>query len=470
MEFDGSSARARRTVLFVAYYFPPLGGGGVQRSLSFVRHLPASDYDPVLVTRPAEGAPEWGPVDETLRRRLEAQPRIVRVPGPEPARSSGWPGRRERWLRRPSAFARWWRAGILTAALEEARRADVLFASMSPFETAAGVAQLSRSSGTPWVADLRDPWALDDWLVYPTALHRRLELRQMRRDLSSAAAIVMNTPESARALLAAAPELAAVPVVTITNGFDAEEFGSAARDDEQAPRRFRIVHAGHSHSDDERRRVRVVRSVLGGSVRGLNTSTRSHLYLLRAVQDLLARRPELRELVEVHLVGRVSHRDAAALGASGVVVHGYLSHEQTLGALRGADLLFLPMHDLGGSRRARIVPGKTYEYLAAGPPILAAVPAGDARDLLEAAGHADICAPSDFQAQSRAIERRVDAWLDGAPAPQADPRVVRRFERRRLTRDLADLFDLVLETGAPGASESADRFRDQLSPSEEVVL
>ena len=37
----------------------------------------------------------------------------------------------------------------------------------------------------------------------------------MRRDLSTAAAIVMNTPEAASALLAAAPELARVPVRTI---------------------------------------------------------------------------------------------------------------------------------------------------------------------------------------------------------------------------------------------------------------
>ena len=106
-----------------------------------------------------------GAADETLRRGLGSRTRIVRVRGTQPARSSGWAGRRERWLRRESPFARWWRRELETTALEEASRADVLFASMSPFETAAGVARLSRASGTPWVADLRDPWALDDWLA-----------------------------------------------------------------------------------------------------------------------------------------------------------------------------------------------------------------------------------------------------------------------------------------------------------------
>ena len=44
---------------------------------------------------------------------------------------------------------------------------------MSPFESADVAARLSTTTGTPWVADLRDPWALDEMLVYATAVHRR---------------------------------------------------------------------------------------------------------------------------------------------------------------------------------------------------------------------------------------------------------------------------------------------------------
>ena len=31
---------ARRRVLMFAYYFPPLGGGGVQRTAKYVKYLP----------------------------------------------------------------------------------------------------------------------------------------------------------------------------------------------------------------------------------------------------------------------------------------------------------------------------------------------------------------------------------------------------------------------------------------------
>ena len=112
--------------------------------------------------------------------------------------------------------------------------------------------------------------------------------------------------------------------------------------------------------------------------------------------------------------------------------------------MRSANLLFLPMHDLDPGRRASIVPGKTYEYLAAGPPILAAVPDGDARDFLEAAGHALLCRPNDVGAMSRAVEERLDGFLRGEPAPSADVSAIQMFERRRLAETLAATFDEVL--------------------------
>jgi glycosyltransferase involved in cell wall biosynthesis len=130
------------------------------------------------------------------------------------------------------------------------------------------------------------------------------------------------------------------------------------------------------------------------------------------------------------------------------VSRGYLAHAQTIELLRAADLLFLPMHDLAEGQRARIIPGKTYEYLAAKTPVLGAVPDGDARELLEAAGNADVCRPTDVDAMSAAIERRADNWRAGIEPPEPDPDLLPRFDRRRLTAELAGVFDLVLGPAA----------------------
>jgi glycosyltransferase involved in cell wall biosynthesis len=168
------------------------------------------------------------------------------------------------------------------------------------------------------------------------------------------------------------------------------------------------------------------------------------VFLLQAVEQLLEKRRELRGTVEVHLAG-VAPR-AADRPSDVVRRHGYLPHADTIALMRSADLLFLPMHDLAAGRRARIVPGKTYEYLASGRPILGAVPDGDARDLLERAGTALLCRPRDVAAMRRLLEREVDRWLAGEPRPELDAEVMRPYERRRLTSELARVLDRAVQS------------------------
>ena len=125
----------------------------------------------------------------------------------------------ERWLDLPSAFSRWWVEGATRAALEARQKVDLVVASMSPFESADVAARVGDALGVPWVADLRDPWALDEMVVYPTGIHRRLARRRMRSALESASGVVMNTPEATRRLREAF-SLGATPVTTITDGFE----------------------------------------------------------------------------------------------------------------------------------------------------------------------------------------------------------------------------------------------------------
>lgn len=430
-------------VLFLAYHFPPVGGAGVQRTVKFVRYLPASGYQPVVVTGPGGGDESFG-VDETLAAELPADLEVARVDGPEPPVPGRARRRAERWLRVASRWRRWWVAGALEASLRVAP-VDVLVATMSPFESAEAAVAVAHALRVPWVADLRDPWALDEMLVYPTRLHRRLERRRMRRALASAAAIVMNTREAARELVRAFPELATVPVHAIPNGFDSADF--IAPVEARSDRAFRIVHTGELHTRLGRahRRSRLARRLLGGAVDGVDILARSHVHLVAALERLRARDPALVAPVELHLAGNLSEADRAVAGGGVVCEHGYLAHGGSVALLRTADLLFLPMHGLAPGARARIVPGKTYEYLAAGRPILAAVPRGDARDLLAEAGNASVCDPADVEGIAEALGAMLERFRAGeAVAPTPSPHVVAAYDRRLLTLRLAAVLDAVM--------------------------
>jgi glycosyltransferase involved in cell wall biosynthesis len=431
-------------LLVVAYHFPPVGGAGVQRTVKFVRYLPEFGYEPVVVTGPVGSVGEKYLTDEVLGGELPADLEVHRVSGPEATPSHGWTARRERWLRRPSPWARWWIDGAVRAAAG-AGSVDAVFATMSPFESADVGARLGRQLGVPWVADLRDPWALDEMFVYPSALHRRAELSRMRRLLGTAAAVVMNTPEAARQLQLAFPEFRGKQVAAIPNGFDPRDFDHppAPRDDGT----FRIAHTGELHTELGliSRRTARARRLLGGALSDVDILPRSHVYLVRALEQIAAERPELGSRIELHLAGLITEADRQAYGSANVKELGYLSHPESVALLQSSDLLFLPMHDLPEGTRARIVPGKTYEYLATGRPVLAAVPDGDARELLVQAGTGLPCRPKDVECMARTVTEQVERVARGEPAPVADPEVLAKYERRHLTERLAAALDSMLD-------------------------
>ncbi len=427
--------------LVLAYHYPPLGGAAVQRN-RLVDRLPGLGIEPVVVTGTGRSDGRWAPADPTLGDGARPGVEVLRAAGPEPPPSQGRRRRLEGLADRRSPLARWWEAQAVALG-RGAGPVDLLFATLVPYETAVPAVRLARELGVPWVADLQDPWALDEMWIYPTDLHRRRDLRRMEQVLATAAMVIMNTPEAARRVRRAFPRLDPSRVVCVTNGYDAGDFDGPppARDDDA----FRIVHTGTMHTDLALRH-RGLRRLLGGRGYDVDILPRSHVYLLEALDRLRAADARAASRAEVHLAGPLTAGDRriAEAAAARVRLHGYLPHAETIALVRSADLLFLPMHDLPGGERAGLVPGKTYEYMASGRPILAAVPDGDARDFLAACGTARLCRPSDARAMAQVVAGEMERRERGDPDPVGDRAAVERFERGRLATQLAEVFDLAL--------------------------
>ncbi len=61
----------------LAYYFPPLGGGGVQRTLKHVKYLPDEGFEPIVVTaRPSSSRCK----DPSLEADVPPQAVVLRAP------------------------------------------------------------------------------------------------------------------------------------------------------------------------------------------------------------------------------------------------------------------------------------------------------------------------------------------------------------------------------------------------------
>jgi glycosyltransferase involved in cell wall biosynthesis len=423
--------------LIIAYHFPPIGGAGSQRSAKFVRYLPDFGVQPVVVAGPMSVGGRWEPRDVTQVEELPTGTPVYRPSSgpPELTDSARW----QKVIGSDTDRELWWGERILEMGLRAARDhpVDAVYVSLLPYEGLGAAVELGHRLDLPVVADLRDPWALDEVRLYLSRLHRLAEQRTMGRLLDRCALVIGNTPEATQAIGTVSPNLGGHRLITITNGYDGSDFeGMTTR---RADGRFRIVHTGYLHVSVAlaQGRHRALKRLLGGSLWPIDLLGRSHYYLLAALSLLRSSHPDLTDRIEVVLAGVLSEADAQIVRESPVRDQvrtlGYLEHRAAIEEMVAADALFLPMHDIPSGHRARIVPGKTYEYLASGRPILAAVPPGDARDLVVNFESGFVVSPSDI----RGIARAIEMMARKAPSPRRVPRGIERFERRELTRQLA---------------------------------
>ena len=76
----------RRRVLVLAYFFPPIGGAGVQRTLKFVEHLARLGWDATVVSTRSR---VYGVQDASLLDDVPPDTRVVRTAAFPLARYAG---------------------------------------------------------------------------------------------------------------------------------------------------------------------------------------------------------------------------------------------------------------------------------------------------------------------------------------------------------------------------------------------
>jgi glycosyltransferase involved in cell wall biosynthesis len=131
-------------------------------------------------------------------------------------------------------------------------------------------------------------------------------------------------------------------------------------------------------------------------VKDIDHHTRSGYYLLRGVQRFAERYPELRSQLEVTLWGLVDQgnaRQAAQMGVGDLVrVEGYYPKAESAARIQACDLLFLPLET---GPDPLFIPGKTFDYLKQGKPVLILGHQSDCTDILVRAGIGILLDPFD---------------------------------------------------------------------------
>jgi glycosyltransferase involved in cell wall biosynthesis len=409
-------------VLLVTMYFPPAGGGGVQRPLKFATHLPAHGIETHVL---APDDPKWIHADPELQPPTHAWVHRARYIGPRSHKlAEELHGRRgiDRVSRQARSFSRrmlvpdenvTWNLTAIPAAVRIARAEDidVVLTTSPPNSVHLVGASVKRATGARWVADLRDSLT-----AHP---HRRVERALVRAKEKASEQVARLVARQADAIVAASEAIAAEVrvlepkgvVVPILNGADFDDFAGL---EYRRSDRFRITHTGSFFG---RRNPRPFLQALADS--GLDN------VVVRFVGDF---RSSDREWAE-----QLGLRDRLEL-------HPYVPRRRSLALQRDSDALLLLIPDAGGRGRG-VLSGKVFEYLAAERPILAAVPPdGAAAALIEETSAGVVAAPDDVEALRAALRSLYDAWvagtLDGTPLSPADRE---RLGRGARVEELADV-------------------------------
>jgi glycosyltransferase involved in cell wall biosynthesis len=418
----------RKRLLVLSYFYPPLAGGGVHRVLAFTRHLPDHGWDCTVV---CAGPEDYWVRDESLASRVPEATEVIRVPGGSGLSAwlrwfRGREGRRagrtfaglrrlSDWWLLPDSYAGWARRARRVA-LARARSGgiDAVLSSSPPDSVHLAGLAVKRGRGLPWVADFRDPWVGLYFREPPSAWHRGRQAALERSVLASAdLTLVASRTHGER--IGSRSRGTPRRLLHLPNGFEAEPTGPAA--DPVDPDHFTLVYTGT-----------------------LSQMPDAEVFL-EALHDLLARRPEARRRLRARIAGPYDsgYEDRAiALGLKGIVeFRGPVPHAEARALQRGADLLLL----WKPRGLDTMVPGKLYEYLDSGRPLLALLPEGDeAAGLVERAAGERV-GPGDRAGLAAVIERRYLGWKRGERAEAARPTWLAEHTRGALAGRLAAALD-----------------------------
>jgi hypothetical protein len=420
-----------KRALLIAFHFPPqAGSSGIQRTLSFSKHLGRHGWEPMVLSAHPRAYDIQNP---SQLASIPSELLVKRAFALDVKRHLGIKDRYPGLLALPDRWTSWL-FGAVPAGLAMIRkhRPQVIWTTF-PIATANLIGLvLHRLTGLPWIADLRDPMLQS---TYPTAKLQRKAFQWIEgQTLKHCTLAVCTTHSAMQAYRNRFPDLA-WKFRVIENGYDEDGLSmhgvdGAAR---ESGRRITLLHSGMLYKTG--RNPSAFLSALATLKRQGKIDADTLRVVLRAPGDV----EPIMEMVSTQDLGDI------------VEIAPAIPYREALREMLSVDGLLI----FQGKHYNAQIPAKIYEYFWARRPVLGLVDAaGETAHVLRAAGFDSMVAMDQPDAIATALERFVEQ-IRGGTAYVATPEVVAQCSRANRARQLADVFDEVAcVTGAEVALEN----------------
>ena len=422
-----------KKVLIVTYYFPPAGGPGVQRWLKFVKYLPDFGIQPIVYI---PENPSYPIIDNNLGKEISSQVIVLKNPIIEPYGlasiisksktkkiSSGIiPSSHKQsvferlmlWIRGnlfiPDARVLWVKpsVGYLKKYIVE-NQIDTVITTGPPHSLHLIGLQLRRQLPIRWIADFRDPWITIGY-------HHQLKLTAS--SMKKHEALELKVLQTADELLVTSKSTrleflkkTVKPIHVITNGYDTEDVPKQILDQS-----FSLAHIG---------------SLL---------SERNPIILWQSLAELVKEMPGFDSHLELKLIGTVSDDVLQTIKSYDLERYlnlvGYVNHQEALIQQRKSQILLLI--EINSTNTISIIPGKLFEYMASGRPIVAIGPLGsDFSDIILQTNTGLFFDYGQKDALKKAIVNSYESFLQGRLNVNAIG--LETYSRKKLTEHLSHI-------------------------------
>ena len=417
-----------KSALIIAYYFPPLGMGGVQRVTKWAKYLPQFGWQPYIVTVKNI---QYYAYDPTL---LEDVPNcfVYRTGSFDPARILAkfrkhksdikneklffpkWGTHATRQFFLPDSKIGWypfaWRKLVQIAGCIHP---EVVISTSPPLTAHLLGMRFHKSYSVPWVVDFRDYWLKGEYVHFPTAIHRYFHERWAKNVVQLADAVITISDPIRQSFLSLDTDHQN-KFYNIFNGFDPGDF------EKVVPEKF------------SKKTLLYV-----GSTGGANDPTP----FFRGIENLLKRKPKALQEWQILFVGQSISELAIPKNIRPFLQFvPYLPHKKAVAFLKGATALIFT---LAPDVNSGMVTGKIFEYIASARPIFAIVPERTtATELLQSYNFGELITNFDEMTISEKLENflKRDFTTEG---PKSSKIFKQKYSRKYQTETLANILNKV---------------------------